>query len=163
MALSFGRLPADGGPLFQVVRQFFVEDDWNFDRMGNDEVLTLGFSGRNGSWRCAAIVDQEQEQIVFYSTLDTNVPPDRRSTAAEFLTRANYGLRIGNFEMDWSDGEVRFKTSLDVEGGTLTTAMVRSLVYANCVLTDQYLTGLMKVIYGGATPEAAIHEIEHAA
>ena len=41
--------------------------------------------------------------------------------------------------------------------------MVKNLVYANCVLTDQYLTGLMKVIYGGATPEDAVAEVEQAA
>jgi len=33
----------------------------------------------------------------------------------EFLTRANYGLNIGNFEMDFQDGEIRFKTAIDVE------------------------------------------------
>jgi hypothetical protein len=164
MRFSFGRdTAADGGPLFQAVRKFFVDDDWNFDRLNVQEVLTLGFSGKNGSWRCAAVVHQEDQQVAFYSTLDTHVPHDRRSLAAEFLTRANYGLRVGNFEMDWTDGEVRFKTSIDVEGGELTQTMVKNLVYANCVLTDQYLTGLMKVIYGGATPEEAIAEVEQAA
>ena len=126
MRFSFGRhAPADGGALFQVVRQFFVDDDWNFDRVPGQEVLTLGFSGQNGNWRCAAVISQDDEQVAFYSTLETNVPGDRRQLAAEFLTRANWGLRIGNWEMDWSDGEVRFKTSLDVEGGQLTTTMVK--------------------------------------
>lgn len=30
---------------------------------------------------------------------------------AEFLTRANYGLVFGNFEMDMHDGEIRYKPS----------------------------------------------------
>lgn len=54
-----------------------------------------------------------------------NVPEDRRLALAEFLTRANYGLFIGNFEMDWQDGEVRYKTSIDVAGDRLSTALVQ--------------------------------------
>ena len=30
---------------------------------------------------------------------------------SEVLVRANWGLSVGNFEIDVSDGEVRFKTS----------------------------------------------------
>ena len=43
-------------------------------------------------------------------------PEEMRVPMAEFLTRANYGLRIGNFEMDFEDGEVRYKSSVDFEG-----------------------------------------------
>jgi hypothetical protein len=30
-----------------------------------------------------------------------------RAPPAEFITRANYGLIIGNFELDFEDGEIR--------------------------------------------------------
>ncbi len=32
----------------------------------------------------------------------------------EFITRANYGLPSGNFEMNYDTGEVRFRTSVFV-------------------------------------------------
>lgn len=81
---------------------------------------------------------------------------------AEYLTRANYGLPLGNFEMDFSDGEVRFKTSLDVEGEEymLTPAMIKSLVYSNVLTMDRYLAGMMAVIYGDASPEQEIAKAE---
>lgn len=161
MALSFRRtMPDNGGRIFQAVVGFFQEDDWHFDRVEGREALTMGFSGQNGTWRCLAMVDQEREQFAFFSSLDTKVPLEKRRLAAEYLTRANYGLPLGNFELDFSDGEVRCKTSIDIEGGTLTNTMVRNIVYCNCALMDRYLPGLMKVVYGSTMPEAAIQEIE---
>ena len=38
---------------------------------------------------------------------------------AEFLTRTNYSMIIGNFELDFADGEIRYKTSIDVQGDFL--------------------------------------------
>jgi len=43
----------------------------------------------------------------------------------KFLTRANYGMMIGNFEMDFTDGEIRYKTSIDVEGDKLSSALIK--------------------------------------
>ncbi len=47
---------------------------------------------------------------------------------AEFITRANFGIVIGNFEIDFSDGEIRYKTSIDVEGDRPSFALIKRLV-----------------------------------
>jgi hypothetical protein len=87
-------------------------------------------------------------------------PADKRSAMAEFLPRANYGLTIGNFEMDFDSGEIHYKTGIDVEGDRLSTALVRQLVYANVAIVDRYLPGIMAVIYGNVSPMEAIAQIE---
>lgn len=146
--------------LFDTVIQFLKEDDWKFRQLEGKTVLTMGFKGKTGSWTCYARVIEDQERFIFYSTMESNVPLDKRPAIAEYLTRANYGLRIGNFEMDFSDGEVRYKTSIDVEGGELTFKMWKSLVYTNVLTMDKYFPGIMSVVYGGTSPEEAITEVE---
>ncbi len=79
---------------------------------------------------------------------------------AEFLTRANYGLIIGNFELDFGDGEIRYKTSLDVEGDRLSQASIKQLVYTSVLTMDQYLPGIEAVIKYGMNAEAAIALVE---
>jgi hypothetical protein len=69
---------------------------------------------------------------------------------------------IGNFELDYNDGEIRYKTSLDVEETPLTDALVRHLVYANVLTMDKYFPGLMRVLYAGIDPAIAIEEVEGA-
>ena len=82
------------------------------------------------------------------------------AAVSEFITRANFGMIIGNFELDLSDGEVRYKTSVDLEGVDIQSNMLRNLLYANVLTMDKYFTGLMRVIYGGITAQEAIQEIE---
>ena len=77
-----------------------------------------------------------------------------------FCVVAIFGLLIGNFEMDMSDGEVRFKTSIDVEGDRLSTALLRRLVDLNLEMMDKYLPGLHAVIEEGTPPVSAIAAIE---
>jgi hypothetical protein len=148
------------GRLLDVAWRFLEEDDWSFEPLENGSALRCGFEGDSGSFTCFAQEHEAKEQFVFYSVAPFQTPEAMRSAVAEYLTRANYGLTIGNFEMDYADGEVSFKTSMDAEGVEFTEAMVKNLVYANVLTTDRYLPGLMRVIYGGIEPEEAIREIE---
>lgn len=146
--------------LFDQLIQFFEADDWQFQQISQLPILAMRFKGQHGQWMCYAQVREEEEQFVFYSVLPINVPQAQRQKFAEFITRANYGMVIGNFEMDFEDGEIRYKTSVDVEGSELTTALIRQLVYANLVITDQYLPGIMRTIYSDEQPSDILASLE---
>jgi hypothetical protein len=148
------------GEILDIATTFFKEDGWPFQQLEGQPILQIGFQGDNGQWTCFAQAREEQAQFVFYSVCAAKAPEARRPALAEFLTRANYGLIIGNFELDWGDGEVRYKTSLDVEGDRLTPALVKQMTYANVVMMDRYLPGIMRVIYGDVPPAQAIAEID---
>ena len=148
------------GPIYNAMDEFFTQDDWHYERLGEKPMLEMRFAGDHGRWRCVARADEERERFFFYSILDTNVPEDKRPFVAEFITRANYGLNIGNFELDYTDGEVRYKTSVDVEGGELTQTMIKNMVYMNVLMMDKYLPGIMGVLYDYATPEQAVAKVE---
>jgi hypothetical protein len=120
----------------------------------------MEYEGENGKWRCYAHVIEERQRFVFLSSLANFVPKLMRLEAAEYLTRANFGMEVGNFEMDFSDGTVRYRTSVDIEGGDLTTMMIKNLAYVNIAVMDQYLPGLRKVVIDGIEPEKAIEEVE---
>ena len=100
------------------------------------------------------------EQFIFYAVCPVKADESARLAVVEFITRANFGLRIGNLEMDFLDGEVRYKSSIDFEGETLTPRLVRNTIYPAVQTVDRYLGGLLKVMYGGSTPADAIAEVE---
>jgi hypothetical protein len=116
--------------------------------------------GRNGEMRCFAQIRVDLEQFIFYAVAPVKIPLDVRPMADEFITRANYGLRIGNFEMDYEDGEIRYKASLDFEGAELTPSLIKNVIYPAVQTLDHYLPGLMSVVYGSKTPQEAIADIE---
>jgi hypothetical protein len=148
------------GQIFEAVVDYLNEDNWKFNVVKEDTALVLNFRGRSGSWQCFANTDEERQWFSFYSLLPSNVPEEKRAHLAEFITRANYGLVIGNFEMDFNDGEIRYKTSIDVEGGDLTPKMIENLIQANLMTMDRYFRGFMEVMYGDQNPEDALAKVE---
>ncbi|MDJ1183067.1 YbjN domain-containing protein [Roseofilum casamattae] len=143
----------------EVVREFFDREDWPFIQL-EEGLFQLAFAGENGRWRCYTRIRQAEEQLLFYSICPLVVSDDRRTAIAEFLTNVNYGAVIGNFELDWSDGEIRYKTSIDVEGDRLSVPLMENLVYANVIMMDRYLPGIVAVIEDETSVDEAIARIE---
>lgn len=147
--------------IFAEMINFFQADDWPFVELPVQPALQIPFQGENGRWNCYARTRSEQNQFVFYSICPVNAPENKRQAIAEFITRANSGMMIGNFELDFNDGEISYKTSIDVEGDRLSFALIQRVVYANVTMMDEYLPGMMSVIYGNVSPEEAIAQIEN--
>jgi hypothetical protein len=146
--------------IFEEIVNFFQKEDWQFQKIPGESTLRLAFQGKNGRWDCYAKVREQQQQFAFYSICPNNAPENKRMAVAEFISRANYGMIIGNFELDFTDGEIRYKTSIDVEGDRLSFALIKRLVYANVTMMDEYLPGIMSVIYGNVEAGEAIAQIE---
>jgi hypothetical protein len=146
--------------ILEAIVNFFNEDEWPSFLIEGKPALSTGFKGDNGLWACYAQAREKQEQFVFYSICSVSAPENKRLAMAEFLTRANYDLPIGNFELSFSDGKIRYKTSIDVEGDRLSTALIKNMIYANVLTMDRYLPGIISVIYGDVSPAQAIVKIE---
>lgn len=140
--------------------RFFREIGWFFNPHLDKGFIHLLYKGDNGEWGCMAYPLEAAERLAFYSVAPVRCPEGRRAEMMEFLHRANHDMVIGNFEMDLSDGEIRYKTSLDVEGVELVPALVRNIVRPNCRMMDAYLPGMMSLIYSGASAAEAIHQVE---
>ncbi len=145
---------------FETVERFFQERGWKFTRDSEKQVLRMVVAGDYGQYVCYAHVVDERPLVLFHSTVSVRVPEEKRPAVAEYLTRANWCLWLGNFEMDYSDGEVRYKTGLDVRDGELTMGMVGVLVFANLQTMDRYFPGMMSVIWSDISPEAAVAKAE---
>jgi hypothetical protein len=156
---NFPSSPTDGS-IFEAIINFFTVDDWPFVQLPGQPALQIPFQGENGKWNCYARARNEQNQFVFYSICPVNAPENKRLAVAEFLTRANCGMMLGNFELDFTDGEISYKTNIDVEGDRLSFALIQRVVYANVTMMDEYLPGILSVIYGNLSPEEAIAKIE---
>jgi len=144
------------GQVFETMVEFFSDDEWPFTQIEEHSALRTSFGGDSGEWTCYAQAQEEQKRFLFYSICPVKVPEEKRVAMAEFLTRANYGLITGNFEMDFSDGEIRYKASIDVKDDRVSAALIRNLVYANVLTMDRYLPGIMSLTYGDVSPAQAI-------
>ena len=145
---------------FQTMMAFLEEDGWRPQRIEDKFVCRMNFRGDHARIICFAQIRVDLEQFFFYAVAPIMILEPARPAVAEFLTRANYGMLIGNFELDFGDGEVRYKSALDFEGETLTPAWIRNAIYPAVDTLDRYMPGLLAVAFGNTPPAQAIAEIE---
>ena len=121
----------------------FTRDD------ANPGLLSFGVKGDVGQWGCLVAVREEQDQLVIYSVLDARVPPEHRSAMAEYMTRRNYRMVVGNLEMDYDDGEVRLRVGIDVEGAGLSAELANQMFRVSFAVFDDLLPELEEVAAHG--------------
>jgi hypothetical protein len=96
-----------------------------------------------------------------YSLCNHRAPENKRAAIAEVITRANYGLNIGNFEMDYRDGEIRYKVSMPVDPDQgLTDELLRLVIGVNVTTHARYLPAIEAVLYRDAEPRKAVEDVE---
>ncbi|MFP4120030.1 hypothetical protein [Coleofasciculus sp.] len=67
---------------------------------------------------------------------------------------------IGNFELNFDNGEIRYKTSTTGKNHSLDADIIKSLVYTNVKMIDKYLPGIIAVAKSGMSPADAIAQTE---
>jgi hypothetical protein len=139
---------------FVTLGRFLQQEGWHPERIEDRLIYRTHFSGEFGPLTCYT---QTRAEALFlcYVVAPIRVPEEVRLSAAEFILRANYGLWIGNFEMDMDDGEVRYKSSLDFEGVPLSYALIRNAIFPAIQTMVCYLPGLAAVVEGRPPAEAA--------
>jgi hypothetical protein len=145
--------------LLAAAATYFAEQGWPVAQHDTLPVLRVEYEGAHGTWPCFVKIDEGRQQVSVLSLLPQLVIPGRRAEVAVFLTRANYLLPLGHFDMDFSDGEVRFRATVDVSQAPFTSGLLDPLVKANWVVVDQHLPELRAVASGEHTPEDAIERI----
>lgn len=138
-----------------IVLAFFMELNWQLSPIEGRPVYRMEFASEKGEWTCLVHVREEMSQVLFYSVYPHNAPAERRLALSELLTRANYGLANGNFEMDFQDGEIRYKTYVDTQNEPLLPGLLKGLVYANLATMRMFFLAITAVLNGEMTPEDA--------
>lgn len=77
-----------------------------------------------------------------------------RLAVAEYLTRVNFNMRNGNFELNMENGEIRFKTYMSATGD-LDMAGARVAVLLPFFMLEHYGNGLLEVLFGFRSPKEA--------
>jgi hypothetical protein len=145
--------------LLELVMEYLDNLGWNYV-VSDEKTLRFPITCDNGKYYCTLIADENRKFICLYTVLPNYIPIDKRSEISEFITRANYGMNLGNFEMDFSDGEVRFKTSMTIYDQLPGENDFSCLIHTNIGTMDNYMKGIMSVVYAGKLPLEAIIDIE---
>ena len=132
----------------------------DFRPVAEREAIVADFRGRSGSYRIYGVVDADEDPFQVLGLIPNRVPQGSRPAVAETIARANYGLRVGKFELDFSDGEIRFHAYHILCGGIFDDDTIRRLLGTTLAMLDRYVPAVLSVIYGNEAPEDAIRCVE---
>mgnify|MGYP000070258736 FL=1 len=146
-----------------AINSFLTEDDWHFSFDDQRGLFKFGLNLKGRIKNVRYIVDVKDDEYVVYSISPIGADEDdekKMAIMAEFICRANYGLKNGNFELDMRDGEIRYKSFVDCEGLTPTTEMVRNSIHCPAAMFDRYGDGIVDIIFGNSTAKEAVAKCE---
>ena len=95
-----------------------------------------------------------------YATIDLSADESNMAEVAEFVCRANYGLRNGNFELDFRDGEVRYKCFVNCDGTVPDREVVKDSIYIPYFMMKKYGDELVAVLFGMKSGKDAVAAAE---
>ena len=79
---------------------------------------------------------------------------------AEFVCRANFGLKSGYFEFDFSDGELRYKYYIPCDNHVPSHELIREGITVPASMLRRYAPGILGVLYSGVDPITAANACE---
>lgn len=147
--------------ILEEVKKYLDSQNWHYTRQ--EKYIEFGMSlarcQKMGGVR-VVILPNDNNAFTAYAICKLRADEDVRTEVMEYITRANYGLKIGNFEMDCSDGEIRYKTYLEFYSGVPPMKTIERYVDLSFLMMEKYGNGLLAVLFGVKSPEDAIKEAE---
>ena len=146
-----------------AIDNFLVEDDWNFSFNEENGIFRLGVGLKGKIKNLSYIVSVGDDGYNVYATSPIGADgadSSMMAAIAEFVCRANYGLRNGNFELDFNDGEIRYKVFVNCDGIIPTKAIIEDSMHCPALMFQRYASGIIDVIFSGTSAKDAIEKCE---
>jgi hypothetical protein len=147
---------------FLVLDEFLKKNEWDAEKTQEEYAFK---AWKDDNELCSRTyffqIKVDLEQFLFYIVPDIVLLPEMLSSCAEYITRANSGMRIGNFEISYEDCRVSFRSSINFKGDRLSEALIEGAILPALEAFDGYFAGLARVATGINTPVDAIYLVEY--
>ena len=148
----------------QAVRRHLDDHDfkYSFDEDRGVFNLLMGVSGRAKTLIYHLIVHEHGfTSSARYPLGPSSSDKDCMNNMVRFLTRANYALRNGNFELDLDDGEINYKSYCNCRGLIAPSdEMVEESIQCPAAMFDKFEAGLLGILFQGLSDKEAMERCE---
>ena len=144
----------------KLIHEFFKKSMMKYDYIEEKKLFLSGIKMEGVIGNLRLFIPVSEDSYLVYATLNGTPESEFYGNVAEYLHRANYGLRNGNFEFDYTDGEIRYKTFVNFEGIQLTMDVVADSILLPILMFEQYGKNLLQVMMGNGNPAELVREAE---
>lgn len=146
----------------KAVENYFGKEGFKFSGFDENGFGRTSFKVKNKFGHTEIVFHAQKDRLMVRSLIPLSADEDTLAAVAEYLLRANYGMKNGCFDFDFNDGEISFRLPIycGEEVSAPTHEQINFAVDSCLFAVQRYSDGLVKVIYGLETPKDAIEKIE---
>lgn len=144
----------------ELIKELFDSEEWKYDYDEDDKVFVTGINMNSVLGSLRIHIFMQETSYLVYASLQATAEEKCYSKISEYLHRANYGLRNGNFEFNYGSGEIRYKIFVDFENRELSKDVVARSIFMPIFMFDRYGRGLIKLMLNEGNPEELIEDAE---
>ena len=147
--------------IVEAIGDFLDNDDWKYEYLGEKTLFKMGVSLRCRLQSTRLYIDVKKDAYLVYAISPISGNDDTITELMRYITRANYALISGNFELDVRDGEVRYKTYVNCDGlNELSREVIRDSIYVPCAMMNKYGDGIAAIAMGYSDADTEIKKAE---
>ncbi len=143
---------------FAQVADYLDRHEWACTSNEEQGLFSIALSSAAATYRMYVKVCYADSicNIMAISALPVKAPADRWPAITESLQRINFTLMQGTAELDFSNGEIRFRTLVTTEGASLSDTLLDYVVGDSFELANRYTAPLLAVAFGNAAPDSVL-------
>jgi hypothetical protein len=148
--------------ILESFEEFLQTEKLNFQKVDDGRMLQMHISGDNGSYKMLAGEIPKRNIFIVYTTCPVFISENKTTDISEFVNRANSCRLLGKFEFNVDEGEISHSVAIDF---SYITAFEKKIFKTSLAISlkamDDYLPGLLNVLYANKSPKEVIDEIEN--
>jgi hypothetical protein len=102
------------------------------------------------------VMNLYKQLLIVYSYIPVKAPKDKLEKMALLLNKINCDLYYGNFEMDYSNGEITFRNGMHFLGEEFTEYMALNTISPCAFTVDKYFPAIKALLDTEISPEEAL-------
>lgn len=141
---------------FAKIEKWLQENAWSYEKKEKAGIIEINIKLQCDLCQCKVIVWVKEDCCIILGVLPERIRQEERSLVAEYLCRINLGLCYGHFDLDFDDGEIRYKTGIkQVDFLSLSQDKIGEFMISPAIMFDLYGPGLLDILKGEKSPEEA--------
>lgn len=145
-----------------AVEKYFEQEGFKFTGFDENGFARTSFRIKTKFGHAEIIFHAQNDRLLLRSMIPLSADEENRAEVAEFVLRANYGMKNGGFDFDFDDGEISFRLPLycgeEIEAPT--HEQINFAVDSCLFALQRYSDGFARIVYGIETAKEAIAKIE---
>ncbi|MBQ4050858.1 MAG: YbjN domain-containing protein [Oscillospiraceae bacterium] len=143
------------------VRNFLDEGKMHYLYQEDAHAFLMGVEMDEDAGECMmAITAHDEEDLSCHIIYKDNVPEKSRMEIVKYITRANYGLFLGSFQMNMEDGQIVYQVGTVHSDHVVFKEEIARMIHVAEDMVRRYSKGFRDVIDGVCSPEEAVEQAE---